>query len=430
MMSPSLVAIVIFGLSIGLILADRWDRTIVGLLGAVAMTGAGRWLAFYTEEQAIAAVDFETLGLLFGMMVLIALLRPTGAFEALALAAARASRGRPAVLLVSLGAVTTVLSMLLDNVTTVVLIVPLTILIAEILGLPPAPFLIAEALLADTGGVGTLIGDPPNILIASIAGFTFGDFLTHALPVVALAWAGALGLLLVLFRRELATSHPEADALAKLEPRQALRDPQTARRVATVLGGAIVLFLLAGPLRLTNSFVALTAAGVALAWVRPKVDETLRGVEWPVLAFFASLFVIVGGLQAAGVLQALGEAVLPFFQGQPVLAAVGMVWFVAILSAVIDNVPVTIALIPVIGYLGSTGVNIVPFWWAMAFGAGFGGNATIIGSAANVVVVQSSRQTRQPITSGLWTRRGLPVMVLTCVLASLALALAYSRFAD
>ena len=427
-MSPQLVAGLISGLAIGLILTDRLDRTIVALVGAAVMTAAGTWLGFYSQEQAIESMDFETLGLLFGMMILISLLKPTGAFEAAALAAARASRGRPAVLLVSLGAVTTLLSMLLDNVTTVVLIVPVTILISEILALSPAPFLIAEALLSDTGGVGTLIGDPPNILIASTAGFTFKDFLTHALPVVALAWAGALALLLVLFRRELAVRPMEPEALANLEPRQALRDPQTAWRVAAVLSGAVVLFFFADSLHLTNSFVALAAAGVALAWVRPKVDETLRGVEWPVLVFFASLFVIVGGLNGAGVLQALGEAVVPVFQGEPVLAAVGMIWFVAVLSAVIDNVPVTIAVIPIINYLGSTGVNVVPFWWAVAFGAGFGGNATIIGSAANVVVAQYSHQTREPITSRLWSRRGLPVMLLTCLLASLVLAVAYSHF--
>src|SRR3990172_7997967 len=270
------------------------------------------------------------------LMILVSLLKPTGAFEALALAAARASRGRPAVLLVSLGLVTTVLSMLLDNVTTVVLVVPLTILVTEILGLSPAPFLIAEALLSDTGGVGTLIGDPPNILIASAAGFTFQDFLTHTLPVVILAWAATLGLLLVLFRRELSVSPTEPEALANLQPRQALRDPRGAWRVAAVLAGAIVFFFLAPTLHLTNSLIALGAAGLALAWVRPKVDETLRGVEWSVLVFFASLFVIVGGLQGAGVLQALGEAVVPIFQGEPVLASIGMIWFVAVLSAVID----------------------------------------------------------------------------------------------
>lgn len=428
-MIPAVVAGLIFGLAIGLILTDRLDRTIIALVGAVAMIAAGTWLGFYSQEQAILAVDFETLGLLLGMMILVSLLKPTGAFEALALAAARASRGRPAVLLVSLGLVTTVLSMLLDNVTTVVLVVPLTILVCEILALSPAPFLIAEALLSDTGGVGTLIGDPPNILIASAAGFTFQDFLTHTLPVVVLAWAATLGLLLVLFRRELSVSPTEPEALANLEPRQALRDPRGAWQVAAVLAGAIVFFFLAPALHLTNSLIALGAAGLALAWVRPKVDETLRGVEWSVLVFFASLFVVVGGLQGAGVLQALGEAVVPIFQGEPVLASIGMIWFVAVLSAVIDNVPVTIALIPVITYLGSTGVNPLPFWWAMAFGAGFGGNATIIGSAANVVVVQYSRQTREPISSKLWTRRGLPVMALTCLLASLAMAVAYSHFA-
>ena len=428
-MTAPLAALAIFALAIGLILTDRLDRTIVALIGAAAMVAVGTWLGFYSQEQAIAAVDYETLALLFGMMILIALLKPTGAFEALAVRAAQLSRGRPAVLLVALGSVTTVLSMLLDNVTTVVLIVPVTILISEILAISPTPFLIAEALLANTGGVGTLIGDPPNILIASAAEFSFTDFLTHALPVVAVAWAGALALLLYLFRRELAERPAETEALANLRPEEALKDRKTARRVTAVLAGAIALFFVQEYLGLSNSFVALAAAAGAMGWVRPNVEKTLREVEWPVLVFFAALFVMVGGLEAAGVLESLAGAVVLAFNGQPVAAAVAMIWFVAALSAVIDNVPVTIALIPVIGHLASTGVNVTPFWWAMAFGAGFGGNATIIGSAANVVVAQYSQRTRTPISSRLWMRRGLPVMILTCVVASLALVLSYEGFA-
>lgn len=428
-MTAPLVSLAIFILAVALILTDRLDRTIVALIGAAVMVGAGTWLGFYDQEQAIDAVDYETLALLFGMMILIALLKPTGAFEALAVRAARLSRGRPVVLLVALGSVTTVLSMLLDNVTTVVLIVPVTILISEILAISPTPFLIAEALLADTGGVGTLIGDPPNILIASAAGFSFTDFLTHALPVVAVAWAGALGLLLYLFRRELAERPAEIEALANLRPEEALKDRTTARRVTTVLAGALVLFFVQERLGFSNSFVALAAAAGAMGWVRPNVEKTLREVEWPVLVFFASLFVMVGGLEAAGVLESLAGLVVRIFNGEPVVTAVAMIWFVAALSAVIDNVPVTIALIPVIGHLATTGVNVTPFWWAMAFGAGFGGNATIIGSAANVVVAQYSQRTRTPISSRLWTRRGLPVMILTCVVASLALILSYEGFA-
>lgn len=428
-MTAPLVSLAIFILAIALILTDRLDRTIVALIGAAAMVAAGTWLGFYDQEQAIDAVDYETLALLFGMMILIALLKPTGAFEALAVRAARLSRGRPVVLLVALGSVTTVLSMLLDNVTTVVLIVPVTILISEILAISPTPFLIAEGLLSGTGGVGTLIGDPPNILIASAAGFSFADFLTHSLPVVAVAWAGTLGLLLYLFRRELAERPAETEALANLRPEEALKDRTTARRVTTVLAGALALFFVQERLGFSNSFVALAAAAGAMGWVRPNVEKTLREVEWPVLVFFASLFVMVGGLEAAGVLESLAGLVVRIFNGQPVVTAVAMIWFVAALSAVIDNVPVTIAMIPVIGHLATTGVNVTPFWWAMAFGAGFGGNATIIGSAANVVVAQYSQRTRTPISSRLWTRRGLPVMIFTCVVASLALILSYDGFA-
>ena len=202
-MIPGIISGLIFAVSLYLIFAEKLNRTITAIAGAAAMVGAGLALGFYSEKEAIAAIDFNTLGLLLGMMILVALLEPTGFFQYLAIWAARLSRGRPVRLLVLLGTVTTVLSMFLDNVTTVVLIAPVTILISEILGVSAVPLLMAEALLSDTGGVATLIGDPPNVLIASAAGFSFNDFLTHALPIVLVAWLTALLLLRYLFRTEL-----------------------------------------------------------------------------------------------------------------------------------------------------------------------------------------------------------------------------------
>jgi Na+/H+ antiporter NhaD/arsenite permease-like protein len=322
--------------------------------------------------------------------------------------------------------ITTVVSMFLDNVTTVVLIAPVTVLICEILGISPLPYLLAEALLSDTGGVATLVGDPPNVLIASAAGLTFDDFLLRALPIVAVAWGGALLLLLRLFRKELSRRPRNRKAIMRLDPFEALSQPLVARRILIVLGIAILFFFLDPLLHLSPAYVAMAAAGAALLWVRPDIKEVLGRVEWSVLIFFASLFVMVGGLEAAGVWEVVIDAVKGAASIPPVWFGIGLIWTVAILSAIVDNIPVTIALIPIIRGLGASGVEVEPLWWALAFGAGFGGNGTIIGSTANIVVATLSEKTRQPITAGLWMRRGLPVMLLTCAIASILYAVFYS----
>jgi len=392
------------------------------------MVGLGKALGFYSEQQAVGAVAFDTLGLLLGMMLLVAMLEPTGFFEYLAVMAARLSKGRPIRLMILLGTVTTILSMFLDNVTTVVLIAPVTVLISEILGLNPIPFLMTEALLSDTGGVATLVGDPPNVLIGSAAGFSFTDFLVHSLPIVLAAWLGALFLLRILFRRELAVRPRNAGAVMKLSPSETLNDPINARRILIVLAAAILFFFVHHLLRVTPAFVALSAAAAALIWVQPDVNALLKKVEWSVLAFFGSLFIMVGGLEAAGVLELLVDLLELASGAPPMLLGISMMWVVAGLSAIVDNVPITIALIPVIQGLEHSGIDIQPLWWALVFGAGFGGNGTIIGSTANIFVSTLSEKTRTPITSKLWTKRGLPVMLVTLLIASLLYALLYRTF--
>jgi Na+/H+ antiporter NhaD/arsenite permease-like protein len=428
MLAASLTGL-IFVASLALIFSEKLNRTIVSMAGAVLMVALGKVLGFYSEKAALAAIDFNTLGLLLGMMILVALLEPTGFFQYLAVWAGRLSRGRPVWLLVLLGSVTTVLSMFLDNVTTVVLIAPVTVLISEILGVSPTPLLIAEALLANTGGVATLVGDPPNVLIATAANFSFNDFLTHSLPIIVVVWLVALILLRYLFRAELSAHSPNTEAVLKLDPVHALEDRRTARRVLTVLGGAILLFFFQERLRLTPAFIALAAAAIALVWVQPVIRKTLERIEWGVLIFFAALFVMVGGLEAAGVLRAVAEVVGNIKGMPPVLLGVAIIWIAAGLSAVIDNVPLTIALIPVIQGLAAKGVNVIPLWWALAFGAGLGGNGTIIGSTANIIVASLSERTRTPITSALWNKRGLPIMLVTCAVASILYVLLYAWMA-
>ncbi len=424
----AILTVLTFVVSLILIFTEKLNRTIVAFAGAFVMIGVGEALDFYNMHLAVEAIDFETLGLLLGMMILVAMLEPTGLFQYLAVLAARASKGKPFRLFVLLGSVTTVLSMFLDNVTTVVLIAPVTLLISEILGVSAIPYLVAEAILSNTGGVATLVGDPPNVLIGSAAGFSFTDFLVHSLPIVVVTWFGALILLRFLFKQELSQQPRSADAVMKLNPAQSLNEPETARKIVIVLGVAILLFFVHHLLKIEPALVALGAAAVAMPWVQPDMHEMLKKVEWSVLVFFGALFVMVGGLEASGVLEAIVDMLTRVVHIPPMWFGVSMIWIVALLSAVVDNVPITIAFIPVIQGLGNNGMDVAPLWWALAFGAGFGGNGTIIGSTANIIVATLSEKTRTPITSSLWNRRGLPVMLLTCSIASILFMILYSTF--
>jgi len=428
MIIAAVLSTIIFFASLILIFSEKINRSITAIAGAALMVGLGKLLNFYSEEAALRSIDFNTLGLLLGMMILVAMLEPTGFFEYLAVLAARASRGKPLRLFVLLGSITTVLAMFLDNVTTVVLIAPVTILICEILGVSSMPYLMTEALLSNIGGVATLIGDPPNVLIGSAAGFSFNDFLVYSLPIVAVTWVGILYLLRYLFKKELSRRPRSVKAVMRLNPAETLNHPETARRILIVLGAAILLLFVHHLLHLSPSFVALSAAAFALVWVQPNLDELLKKIEWSVLIFFASLFIMIGGLESAGVLGAIVGLLRSASGIPPVLFGVCLIWIVAALSAVVDNIPITIALIPVIKGLGETGMDVTPLWWALAFGAGFGGNGTIVGATTNIIVAKLSEKTRTPITSKLWVRRGLPVMMAACAIASILYALVYPLF--
>lgn len=421
-----LVSGAIFLITFIAILRERVDRTIVAMAGGGAMLVAGMLLGFYSEEAALEAIDFNTLGLLLGMMVLVALLSGTGFFQYLAIYTAKMSRGNPWTLLLILGGITTILSMFLDNVTTIILIAPVSILIAEILGISPVPFLISEALLSNTGGVSTLVGDPPNILIGSAANFSFNDFLIRLAPIVLVAWLAALITLRYLFRNDLPKKSRNAKALAHLDEREALHDRRSLARTLIVLGAVVILFFLHTALHIAPAVVAMLGAAVALLWVQPEIDKVLKEIEWSTLLFFASLFVLVGGLNSSGLLNEVAKILTGLAQTDLLISGMALIWGAAILSAIVDNIPFTIVMIPIIQSLGAQGVDITPLWWALALGAGFGGNGTPIGSSANVIAVKLSERTRSPITTRRWLRTGLPVMFVTCVVATVLYALTFS----
>jgi Na+/H+ antiporter NhaD/arsenite permease-like protein len=422
------VTTAIFLGSLILIFSEKLHRSITAIAAAALMVIFGKIFGFYSEQAALEAVDFNTLGLLLGMMTLVAMLEPTGFFEYLAVLAARSSKGKPAHLFVLLGVITTVLSMFLPNVTTIVLIAPITILISEILGVSAIPYLVAEALLSNTGGVATLIGDPPNVLIGSAAGFSFNDFLVYSLPIVLISWAGALIFIRFLFRKELSQHPRNAQAVLQLNPAESLNDPRTARLLLSVLGGAILFFFLQHTLQISPALVAMSAAALALVLIRPDLEAMLRKIEWSVLIFFGSLFIMVGGIEAAGVLETVTGLIERVSSTPPLLFGIAVIWIVAGLSSVVDNVPITIALIPVIQRLSAAGMDVTPLWWALVFGAGFGGNGTIVGSTVNIIVADLSQKTHTPITSEIWNKRGLPVMLVTCAIASILYGIFYQSF--
>ena len=418
-MTPSqIVASIIFLVTLVVILTERIHRTTAAGLGAAVMVIVGIEMGFYSQEEALLAVDFNTLGLLLGMMILVRLLEETGFFQYVAILTGKRSGGSPWVLLVILGTTTTFLSMLLDNVTTVILIAPVTILIADILGINPIPLLLSEAILSNVGGVATLVGDPPNVIIGSAADFSFNDFLIHLAPIVIVAWLAALVTLRFLFRKELKERPKNIDALMKIDEREALKNPKNARKLLIILGIVIVFFFLHSQLHLQPATVAMGGAALGLLWVRTNVEETFSHLEWGVLLFFTGLFVLVGGLEASGVLGILATGIIDLATNNLLMACVVLLWVAAIVSAVVDNIPFTIAMVPVIISLGNMGVPTSPLWWALALGAGFGGNGTALGATANVVVVSLSEKTRFPISMKIWLKKGFPVMLVTCAIAT------------
>jgi Na+/H+ antiporter NhaD/arsenite permease-like protein len=399
------------------LLWGRLHNMLVAVLGALLIVIVGHAMGFYTEEQALASIDLFTIALLLGMMILVALLEPTGFFQYLALLAGRLSKGRPVVLLILLSLVCALVSMILANITTIILIAPVTILICEILGLESRPFLFSEAVFSNLGGVATMVGDPPNIIIASASGFVFNDFLVHSLPTVIMVSLVSYLFIRFLFRKEL-SARVNRQALISIKPTGAIKDKRTVTKVLVVLLAAVTGFVLQTTLGLSPAFIAISSAVIAILWVAPDIKQTMKLLDWDVMIFFAGLFILVGGLDASGALDELAKLFLKIQDFPPVVIGLILLWVTAILSAIIDNIPITIAMVPIILTLRAAGMNIQPLWWALAFGAGFGANGTILGATTNIVMVSISGKTDTPINSRYWNARGVPVMLVSCLAAS------------
>jgi Na+/H+ antiporter NhaD/arsenite permease-like protein len=412
------IAAVVFAGALGLIALEWAHRTKVALIGAVVMV----LLGVLDQEQAIEAVDWATLGLLTGMMVIVGLTERTGVFTYLALRVAQLSVGSPFRLVFLLAAVTGLLSAFLDNLTAILLVVPITLLLADLLRIPGVPLVVVEILASNIGGTATLIGDPPNIMIGThVAELTFVDFIVKLAPVATLTLLVTTTLVYLFYRGRLSISPMRAAEVARLDPARDMRERPYVKRSVAVLLGTIVAFFLHAPLHIEPAVVAVTGAAVMLLVAADDVEDAFERVEWSTIFFFVGLFVMVGGLEAQGVIGGVADLLGDVTGGSSTAEALVILWGAAAGSALVDNIPFTAAMIPVVDELQAGQPFDETNWWALALGACFGGNATIIAAAANVAASGILDRSGQPVSFTRFLAIGVPVTVVSLAIATLYL---------
>lgn len=421
----TVLAIGIFVVAYVLIASERVHRTVAALAGAglmLLLQVLSAEEAFHSTETGIA---WDVIFLLLGMMLIVAVLRRTGLFEYISIWSAKKVRGRPFQILIVFSVVTAVASALLDNVTTVLLVAPVTVLVAERLGVRVFPFLVAEVLASNIGGTGTLVGDPPNIIIGSQAGLSYTAFLAHLGPISLLILLLFLVMARFLFRRDLEAPDDRIAEVMALDEREAIEDRGLLIRSLAVLAAVTLGFLLHRSLGYEPATVALLGAGVLLLIAGRELRELVEDVEWETLIFFMGLFVMVGGLVKVGAINTVAEAAAGLTGGSDLGASMLILWVSGLLSGFVDNIPYVAAMAPVVERLVGEGSGSAVLWWSLALGADLGGNLTVVGASANVVVVGLARRAGHPITFGEFFKYGSLVTAMSLVVGALYLWVRY-----
>ncbi|MBI1886347.1 MAG: ArsB/NhaD family transporter [Chloroflexi bacterium] len=422
------LASTIFAITYLAIVTERVHKTAAALVGGVAMI----LFRVVDQEEAFEAIDFNVIFLLVGMMVIANITGRTGAFQWLAIRSAKAARGNAVTILLALCAITAVSSAFLDNVTTVVLIAPLTLFVANTLELNPVPFLISEIIASNIGGTATLIGDPPNILIGSAADLNFIDFLVHTAPVIVLILVLFLLAVYLFFRNDLRTGEEVRQRVMELDEREVLTDLPLLRVSMAVLAGTIIGFVVASAADYEPATVALLGATVLIIAGRQHPHEALRNVEWPTIFFFVGLFMVVGGVEDAGLLERIGERVADASSGHLSAASMLVLWPGALFSGIVDNIPYTAATIPVVNevsrQIDAPQGSDNPLWWALALAAGLGGNLTVVAASANVFVVNIAERAGYKISFFSFMKYGVVMVFLTVLISSGYIWLRYLAF--
>lgn len=413
---------ILFVIVYAIIISEKIHRTIIALFGAALLLICG----ILVQHEAISYIDFNTIGLLTGMMLIVGITRKSGIFEYMAIKAAHRAGGEPVKILIALSIVTAVASALLDNVTTVLLIVPVTMSICQALEINPIPFFITEIMASNIGGTATLIGDPPNIMIGSAVNLGFVDFIYNLAPVVIVIFIITILILKHIFKNQLQTSEENKARIRAMNPNDVIRDRIILKKSLLVIFLVIIGFVLHQSLSFESATIALTGAALLLILTREDPEEILHTVEWSTLFFFIGLFILVGGLEKVGIIESMAREAVALTNGNLTATTILVLWFSAIASAFVDNIPFVATFIPLIKEIGTIShMSIAPLWWALALGACLGGNGTIVGASANVIVIGMSERQGYPISFWRYMKVAFPLMLISIAISTLYLLLFY-----
>ena len=420
------IAGIIFVVMYMVIVSEKIHRTVAAMIGAVLMM----LLGILSQETALHHVDFETLGLLVGMMVLVGVTKETGLFDYVAIKAAKSAKAEPRRILVYLCLITALFSAFLDNVTTVLLMVPVTFSITSILRLDPMPYLLTQIIASNIGGTATLLGDPPNIMIGSaVKELTFVMFIEHLAPIAVICMLAVLFIMERIYHKDLVTTPERREKLMRMDEKTAIRDHALLKRALFVLGLTILGFFTHSFTHIESSLIALTGGFLLLLLAggsEQLVEKAMHAVEWPTIFFFIGLFIAVGGLIETGIIAELAEHAVAATGGDLMATSMLILWMSAIVSSVLDNIPFVATMIPLIQGMGAMGIeHLEPLWWSLALGACLGGNGTLVGASANLIVAGMASERGVRISFVRYFKIGFPLMLLTIVLSTVYVYLRY-----
>ncbi|MBW4862955.1 MAG: ArsB/NhaD family transporter [Paeniclostridium sp.] len=416
-----IIAICIFSLVMLAIISEKINRAVAAMTGALLMV----IFNIVSFEHGLSHIDFNTIGVLIGMMLFVSVVKNSGLFEYVAILSAKKSKGDPWKIMLCFIILTAILSAVLDNVTTVLLIGPMTIVITQILKINPVPFLITQILASNIGGTATLIGDPPNIMIGSAANLSFIDFVINLGPVVIIILFFTIICFRFMFKKHLYVDDKYKEEILKLDESKAIKDKPLLIKSIIMIILILLGFVLHNIIHIESSVIALTGATVMMFIGKQDVDEILSSIEWSTIAFFGGLFVIVGGLVEVGIIDFIASYLIDATSGNLALTMLVILWISAIISSFLDNIPFVATLIPLILTMQAQGVDVTPIWWATSLGACLGGNGTLIGASANIVLSNVGDKNGYPISFKSYFKIGFPLMLLSIVISTFYLLICF-----
>ena len=416
-----IVAVAVFVVVMITIMTEKLHRSLAAITGAMIVLA----LHVMPFDAAMEHIDFNTLGVLLGMMLFVSVVKLSGVFEFLAIKCARLAKGDPWKIMLLFVLLTAVLSAFLDNVTTVLLIGPMTLTVCKLLDVNPIPFFMTEILASNIGGTATLIGDPPNIMIGSAAGYSFFDFILYDAPAVAIILVAILGVFYALYGRKMNVDDEHKARIMELDEHAQIKNRRLLKQSVVMTALVVVGFMAHGALGLESCIIALGAAGIIMLISGESIEEALSNVEWTTLSFFAGLFVIVGALAETGVIGMLANGLIDATGGNVYITMLVLLIGSAVISSFLDNIPFVATMIPILLAMESTGMDVTPLWWAVSLGACLGGNGTLIGASANVVLSDISKKHGYEITFAKFFKTGFPIMLLTFLIAGVYLVVRF-----